>query len=379
MTTSPDYDVAVIGGGLAGLCLAIQCAEANFRVILFEKETYPFHKVCGEYISNESRAFLTHLGVNADTLKLPDITNLLLSDATGRSYHFALPLGGFGISRYFLDELLYKIAVAKGAKIVTGSRVVSATYQNDVFTLSTSEGHVTARVATGSFGKRSNLDVKWQRPFVVQKPNALNNYIGVKYHVSFNHNPNEIALHNFSNGYCGLSKIEGDKSCLCYLTTADNLRKNGNSIKKMEEQVLFKNPALKEIFTSATFLFDQPNVISQVSFSQKSQVENHILLLGDSAGLITPLCGNGMSMAMHASKLAFREVSNYLAGRQSRTTMEKNYGQQWNKEFSKRLLIGRTIQRFFGNNLSTSLFLRAMHACKPMASRLIAMTYGKPF
>jgi flavin-dependent dehydrogenase len=45
------YDVAIIGGGLAGLSLSIQLAKKNYSVVLFEKEKYPFHKVCGEYIS----------------------------------------------------------------------------------------------------------------------------------------------------------------------------------------------------------------------------------------------------------------------------------------------------------------------------------------
>jgi len=58
-----EFDIAIIGGGLAGLSLSIQCANAGYRTLLFEKETYPFHKVCGEYISNESFPFLEKLGV----------------------------------------------------------------------------------------------------------------------------------------------------------------------------------------------------------------------------------------------------------------------------------------------------------------------------
>jgi len=51
MQIKTDYDIAIIGGGLAGLSLAILAANANYSVALFEKEAYPFHKVCGEYIS----------------------------------------------------------------------------------------------------------------------------------------------------------------------------------------------------------------------------------------------------------------------------------------------------------------------------------------
>ena len=59
--------------------------------------------------------------------------------------------------------------------------------------------------------------------FILQKPNKLNNYIGVKYHIKINWPEDLIALHNFENGYCGISQIEGNKYCLCYLTTAKTL------------------------------------------------------------------------------------------------------------------------------------------------------------
>ena len=49
MAQLQHYYVTVIGGGLAGLSIAIQLANNNYKVALFEKEQYPFHKVCGEY------------------------------------------------------------------------------------------------------------------------------------------------------------------------------------------------------------------------------------------------------------------------------------------------------------------------------------------
>ena len=57
------YDVIIAGGGLAGLALSIQLGKAGHRVALFEKERYPYHKVCGEYISLESWNFLQELGL----------------------------------------------------------------------------------------------------------------------------------------------------------------------------------------------------------------------------------------------------------------------------------------------------------------------------
>ena len=86
------YDVVIIGGGLAGLSLAIQCADEGFKVVLFEKDEYPFHKVCGEYISLESWSFLQRLGLNLESSNLPVIKTLQVSDVKGSIYSFGLPL-----------------------------------------------------------------------------------------------------------------------------------------------------------------------------------------------------------------------------------------------------------------------------------------------
>ncbi len=377
--SNQQYHVAIIGGGLAGLTLSIQCAAAGFKTILFEKEQYPFHKVCGEYISLESYPFLQKLGLQLDEFNLPVIKKLQLSDIKGKLYQFNLPLGGFGISRYSLDNHLYKLALAKGVEVLTETKVLDIGFNNNSFNIQTSKGDFTSIVAAGSFGKRSNIDVKWKRNFVVQKPDKLNNYIGVKYHIRLPAEKENIALHNFHNGYCGISNIEDDKCCLCYLTTADNLKLNKGSIEKMEQNILWQNPVLKEIFTQSKFLYKDPLVISQVSFTKKQQIENHVLMIGDAAGLITPLCGNGMSMAMHAGKLAFENIDLFLQQKITRIQMEDNYTKQWKQHFSKRLLIGRTVQRLFGNNRTTSLFLSTMYKLPWLSKKIISATHGKPF
>lgn len=373
------YDVAIIGGGLAGLCLAIQCAEKQYSVILFEKEEYPFHKVCGEYISLESWNFLQKLGVKLQDSNLPVIKTLNISDADGKAYSFNLPLGGFGISRFSLDNTLYHIALGKGVEICTNSKVTDIQYNEDHFIITSADRSCRAKVAAGTFGKRSNLDIKWRRPFTMQKANSLNNYIGIKYHIRYAHPADHIYLHNFYKGYCGLSKVEDDKSCLCYLTTAENLRNCGNSIAEMQKKVLYKNPQLKQIFSSADFLYEQPLAISQISFTKKSQAENHVLMLGDAAGMISPLCGNGMSMAMHSAKLAFEKINDFLLITTSRSEMEKKYTESWKKEFSQRLMIGRNIQRFFGEKRSTSLFLKLIHSLPSLSQFVIKSTHGQSF
>jgi menaquinone-9 beta-reductase len=379
MSDQNKYDTCIIGGGLAGLALSIQLSKAGYTVALFEKEQYPFHKVCGEYISLESWEFIISLGLPLPDMPLPIIKKLIVTAPNGNQLQQALPLGGFGISRYKLDAALKEIAVINKVTLFENCKVNDVIFLNDEFHLQTTKGDFYSHICCGSFGKRSNLDVKWNRPFASQKPNKLNNYIGVKYHIKTKFAADTIALHNFKNGYCGISKIEGDKYCLCYLTNAENLKASNNSIGAMEKNILQKNPHLQHIFENSEILYETPVTISQISFDKKTQVENHVLLMGDAAGMITPLCGNGMSMALHGSKIAAGFIQQFFSGAMTRAQMESAYTGQWRSAFSKRLQTGRWIQSMFGKVWATNFFIAMMKKMPALTRTLIKQTHGQSF
>ena len=391
-----EVDIAIIGGGLGGLTMAIEAAQHGYSVMLFEKEHYPFHKVCGEYISYESWDYLERCGIPLSNMQLPSIHKLAISDMRGKVYDFDLPLGGFGISRYTLDYALANKVLELGVELKMGEKVkgvsdkgegigdkgegISNKKEEEVERqlVETDKTKVAARVVVGAFGKRSNLDIGWKRKFIQEKPNKINNYIGVKYHVYYPNKTDTIELHNFKNGYCGISSIEDGKTCLCYLTTAANLAASNNQIHLLERNILSANPLLKKIFNEAERIYAKPEVISQISFDKKEQVYDHMLMIGDAAGMITPLCGNGMSMAMEAGFLAMQQVNAFLKGQISRNQMEMRYTQSWKAHFSFRTAVGRQVQTYFGGP-STNLFLQLMHGLPPLANLLIKQTHGRGF
>jgi len=374
-----QYDVVIAGGGLAGLALSIQLAKAGYKVAVFEKEKYPFNKVCGEYISLESWNFLEELGLPLSDWNLPIIGRLMVSAPNGDHIEHALPLGGFGISRYKLDAALAAIARSSGVALYESTKVKDIIFERALFKIRTSAGDLRARIACGTFGKRSNLDIKWKRPFTRHSSGKLKNYIGIKYHIRVEFPADMIALHNFRDGYCGLSRIEDDRYCLCYLTTARNLQDNGNSIPEMEKHILRQNPFLDKILSTVSRESDQPITISQISFERKSQVDNHILLIGDAAGMITPLCGNGMSMALHGSKIAFRCIDSFLQDRVARHEMEQEYIDQWHRQFGRRLWVGRLLQRWFGSESGSNFLIHSLKPFPRLISFLIRQTHGQPF
>ena len=297
-----DEKVIIIGGGMAGLLSAIQLQNQQVPCLVIEKKQYPFHRVCGEYISKEAEPFLKKLSLYPSHFNPPSISRFQLSSVRGKNSTMPLDLGGFGISRYSFDHFLYHQALSCGVEFLF-EEVSNLIFENNQFVVTAGDQHFTSKVVVGAFGKRSLIDVKLGREFVKRR----SPFVGIKYHIKTDHADDLIALHNFEGGYCGISNVENGVSNMCYLVTSSQLKKCGG-IPELERSILQKNPLLKYIFTNSDFLWEKPEVISEISFDTKSPVENHMVMVGDAAGMITPLCGNGMAMAIHASKIACEHV-----------------------------------------------------------------------
>jgi menaquinone-9 beta-reductase len=367
------YDCIIIGGGLAGLCLSIQLAKKGHCVAIVEKNKYPFHKVCGEYISMESYDFIKSLGVNLEEMDLPKINQLSVTAHNGFKIASSLAMGGFGISRHSLDNELAQIAKNTGVLVLESCNATNVKLDNELYTVETTKGSFNSKLVCGTYGKIE--------PSFIERSGSKrkSNYIAVKYHVKIQFPDNLIELHNFEDGYCGISKVDNQTVCMCYLTTSKNLNGNNNEIKELEKNVLMKNPHLKKYFSEAEFLYEKPLAISQIGFSKKQTFKNDILLLGDSAGAIAPLCGNGMSIAMRASKIISVYIDMYLKNKLTKSELLRNYNKEWNKNFSLRIKSGYYLQMLFGRHLTTLLSLKLLGAFPFLFRKLITFTHGNKF
>jgi len=369
-------DVIIVGGGIAGLLNAIRLSREGLDILVIEKNRYPFHKVCGEYISNEVKPYLKSLSLFPDELGPARISKFQLSSTKGTSAQMDLDLGGFGVSRYSFDRYLYEKAVEAGAAVELGSSVESIFYhsEEDHFRVKYGPSQVNGKIVIGAYGKRSKIDRELGRDFIQNR----SPFIGVKYHVKTDFPPDLIALHNFRGGYCGVSMVENQTHNICYLSSRENLKK-WKDIETMEKQVLYRNPLIKDLFENSDFLFPKPEVINEISFSPKTLVDQHLLMCGDTAGMITPLCGNGMAMAIHSAKILSELILKYGTGKSlDRARLETEYSRQWRSRFAFRLLVGRKTQNLFGGSISSGLGVGLVKNLRPIATWLMSRTHGKP-
>lgn len=367
-------EVIIIGGGLAGLTAGIHLSKVGIKVKIIEKNSFPKHKVCGEYISNEILPYLNWLGITISDLAPSNITKLQFSSVNGKIIETDLPLGGFGISRFVLDEFLYKKAIHNGCEVIQET-VENIVFDKNEFTITTSNNTILqSEIVVGAFGKRSNIDQKLNRNFIQLK----SPWLAVKAHYR-GYFPNDlVGLYNFKGGYCGVSKVENDIINICYLADYKTFQQFKN-IDEYQNEVVLKNPFLKLIFEKCTIIFEKPLTISQISFGKKKAVENHVLMIGDTAGLIHPLCGNGMAMAIHGAKIISELIEKYFNNEiQSREELERKYIQEWNFNFGKRLNTGRILASILQKTILTKSVMPLLGFFPFLLPFVIKKTHGKP-
>lgn len=369
-----SYQVGIIGGGLAGLTSALQLAKQGIKVLLVEKKTYPFHKFCGEYLSSEVLPYFEHLGLDQGLFHGRSIQRFRFSAPSGRQIETPLPLGGYSISRHTLDQHIYEKALEQGVTFQLGTTVEDVAFAADQFSIHCRGGkEFQAEMVIGSYGKRTNLDQKLSRAFFQRR----SSYVGVKHYLKYDWPDDLVAIHNFKGGYCGMVKVENGLLNITYLTTKKTLQKYGK-IATMQEAVVKKNPHLAEIFNNGEAV-GKPIVISNISFARKGLVENHVLMCGDAAGMIFPICGNGMAMAIHSGKMVSDLLIEYFNKGLSRQTLEQSYQKTWDAQFRNRLFWGRQIQHFMGKPILSELALFGLRLMPWTMPLIIKQTHGLTF
>lgn len=365
-----NYDVVVIGGGLAGLVSAGILASNGYSVSLIEKGSYPRNKVCGEFMCLESEPAIRQMGVSLFDLSPIKIDHFTLSTVHGKTAKLNLPQPGIGISRYKLEEVLYKRLLELGVDVLCKTMVEKVerdTAQDKHLLLDQNGKNYWAKVVVGAYGKRS----------ILQLPNLnRSGYFGAKNYYRFPLTTNEVQLHIFPSGYAGMSNVENGLVNFCYLGKTSDLKKCGG-IEAYQKQIVSQNPFLKRLLNEGEPMLDKTLTISQIDFGHRKRVTDGMLHVGDAGGVIHPLSGNGMSMALKSAQILSQHVQRFLAGEITRTQLESAYSKSWEKAFRIRMISSKFYQALFENSWGSNLAVVALRN-KTLGKRLIKLTQGKP-
>lgn len=320
-----DFDCAIVGAGIAGSCAAIALAKRGFRVVLLESGEFPRHKVCGEFLSPESRQVFRRLGVETEFLAAspPEISRAAVV-SKNQTLEMELPPGALGISRWKMDEILWQAAQKAGAVAQAKTSVKTLEKTRNGFQIENWRSR-TVLLATGR-------DARFGRP----KNSRARRYIGLKAHFQDLEMPrNTVELHPFSGGYCGLNAIENGAFNACLLARYEALQ--SRSPAEFWASVLAQNSALQSRFERAKPLFSWIATANVWFGAFAPAAQNGALRVGDAAGYIHPLAGDGMAMAARAGELAAAVLGAQLQGAIHHVEAAQLYEASWRREFDSRL------------------------------------------
>lgn len=344
--------VAIIGGGLAAGALATRLARAGRDVVVFERESGPVHKVCGEFLSREACMYLGALGIDLPSLGAVAIDTVRLS-ARDRVATISLPFGALSLSRRTLDHALLEHASANGARIERGVKVQALVPAGASWHLHLAGGRVVeaaaAFLATGKHDLHSH-----RRP-----PGMQNDLVAFKLHFRLAPRQSaEIARHVelvlFDGGYVGLEPVEDGVANLCVLVRRQRLQELGHRWEHLLAAMEGESPHLQARLAGAEPCWPKPLALSAIPYGYVRGRADGPWRLGDQAAVIPSFSGDGMSIALHSAELA---ATTYLEGKGA-------------DDYQRRLAHDVRGQVLLASLLSQLLVRRPCHASLLTAARL---------
>ena len=335
-------DVAVIGAGPAGSTAAALLAGRGFSVALIDRDVFPRDKLCGEFLSYDALPIIESLGVLAqiDARGAPRIERCRIV-GTRHTYEFELPHASRGVSRFLLDDLLFRAAASRGAEALDGW--TATRIERDAITIERDGASRTLRprVIAGAWGRWGRFDQQLGRAFA--RDRSHRNF-GFKRHYlprPATHDPRpSIDLYSFRRGYLGVSGIEDGITNICGLVHASRLTGHKGRWESFVDEIRSQEPALQRLYAGYEpaqegFLSSEP-----VIFRARSAVEGGVFMVGDASGVIDPLTGNGMAMAIQSALLAAMHIAPLLGG-EDRNRVEQAYRSAHHAMFAHRIAWSR--------------------------------------
>jgi len=313
-----NYDLIVAGAGPAGAACAITAARGGARVLLLEKDRFPRHKVCGEFVSPESLGLLEWLLGEARFQGHRPVDS---SRIFYRDRHAQLPIApaARSVSRSELDLELLLAARRAGVRAEEGVAIQKVERPGN-FTVTTAIGTFAAPAVVNATGRWSQLG----HPAGDTKKNR-EKWIGIKAHFTEDAPPLSVDLYFFDGGYCGVTPMSDQSVNACALVRAD--------VARSLDEVLGLHPELRRRSRAWRPLF-APLTTSGVHFQPPRTESDGMMLAGDAAAFIDPYTGDGISLALHSGTLAGRALLPFLQGQATLDQAHAVYREGYFRHFS---------------------------------------------
>lgn len=341
-----SFDILIVGAGPAGAFLAHKLAKIGLRTLVLEKNITPKRKVCGEYLCPLGVDLLKREGIEDQIVGnfLP-LGGMLIVTASDTVVDTSFPLKeryrGVSVNRQIFDARLIELARGSGAEFKTGAEVRKITQHTNKWIVETTVGTFTTQVLVGADGRGSIVSKTFQNDVSnVSKRVALHVLVDNK-----NKNFRRGEMHIFNNGaYIGLNPTGEKEVNFSLVLDAEELKKLGTPLQALNHY-LAKSKNLSTRFSK----FSENDKISTafpIQHQTRSIVPRHnVALIGDAAGFVDPLTGEGMYNALLSASLLAEEITKDSKENLNITKQVfVNYQKQYSKVLKQKIILNRMFQ-----------------------------------
>jgi len=339
------HDVCIAGAGPAGSTCAYYLAQKGIIPLVLEKKEFPRDKICGDAFPQRAQIHLDRMGILQKLVEEKKgrwtAQGGLVSPRgivyTGDSYAETKSRLVIAVKRKIMDQLLIKKAVEEGAILIENYSVKEVKFvENEGYwTIYPKKGEthtyyakilILADGATSSIAQSLGL--------IKQAPQAVCSRSYVKAGTyKFDQDGIIVITMSLVPGYCALLReADDDLVFCCYIIPFGEARTE--NLYKMHHDLIKNNPYITEALgPNAEF---EEMKAAPIRFGGISQsYDDHLLIVGDAAGMIDPLTGEGLQYAMDAAEIAANTIVEAFQKNDFTKKFLKRYQGRWMKSFGK--------------------------------------------
>lgn len=337
---SEHYDLLVIGGGPSGSTAALVAARRDLSVALVEKDPHPrFH--IGESFLPRNLTLLRELGLEADLKRIPHVRKLGASFALGheetlKDYHFRNRLGdeefaAFNIERAPFDAMLYRNAVAAGARAFEGHtvtrvlRLVDGAVEVEACDADGRQQRITARCL---------VDASGQSTVVARHLGRRRTLSGLKKVAYFGHftgierRPGYLGGYPLAvmcrEGWFWLIPIDSERTSIGLVVDRDVCKRASVSPSRMLAWGIERTPMMRRL-TQGADLPPTNRVTADFSYTCRPYSGPGFFLVGDAATFVDPIFSTGVLLGMMSAVEAVDRIEAMFSGSTSAGAARRRY------------------------------------------------------
>ena len=361
---SDSFDVAVVGSGPAGLATAIFATRAGLSTVLFERSSGPPDKACGEGLMPAGVGVLEALGVR-DRIERADCAPFLgirYVQEDGSCAEGRLPAPGLGIRRTALTSALAQRAGECGVTFRWGCAVEGFTTTAEAVTLATPEGEVAAKLLVAGDGLHSRL----RRLAGLDRPTRLPQRLGLRQHFRVAPWSEFVEVHLSDKMEAFVTPAGAERVGIAFLFS-----RNAFAEQLSFEHLLRQFPTLVARLAGAP-ADSRPRGAGPLAQGARSRIADRFLLVGDAAGYVDAITGEGLSLAFVCARALGAILPTALERGATRETLIP-YERAAAREFRRYALVCRSVLALARRPRLRRSALRFFGAHPHMFDRLIAL------